>query len=236
MIRIAIVEDDKNYAEVLKKYLLRYEKESDRRFLVDWFQDGKDITKEYNGAYDIILMDIEMKYMDGMKAAEEIRKQDISVVIIFITNTPQYAMKGYAVEALDYVIKPINYYAFSQRIDRALKRMTHRPQKLINITYKGRMKKIEVSDILYVEVRDHELNFHTTEGEFLQRGTMKEIEEILSGETFFRCNKSYLINLEYVGSFDGDSITVGSDALQVSRSRKKELLDAINQYMNEVSK
>lgn len=236
MIRVAIVEDDKNYADVLKKYIMRYEGESGQRFQVTWFQDGEDIVENYKADYDIILMDIEMRFMDGMTTAEEIRKSDSEVVIIFITNMPQYAMKGYEVEALDYVLKPINYFAFSQKIERALKRMAHRQRKCINISCKGKVKKLDIADIWYVEVQDHDLYFHTREGEFSQRGTMKEIEEALAEEPFFRCNKGYLINLDYVNGVEGSSVQVGDDDVQVSRARKKDLLDALNNHMNEVSK
>lgn len=236
MIRVAIVEDDKNYAEVLKKYIARYEEESGERFQVFFFQDGEDIIENYNGAYDIILMDIEMQFMDGMTTAEEIRKVDPEVVIIFITNTPQYAMRGYAVEALDYVLKPINYFAFSQRIDRAIKRMSRRQTRHLSISYKGKVQKIELSSLYYVEIQDHNLFYHTKEGIFSQRGTMKEVEEALKDDPFFRCNKCYLINLEYVNGFEGNNVVVGEDDVQVSRARKKELLDALNDYMNEVSK
>lgn len=236
MIRVAIVEDDKNYAGVLKKYIMRYEGESGQHFQVTWFQDGEDIVENYKADYDIILMDIKMQFMDGMTTAEEIRKSDSEVVIIFITNTPQYAMKGYEVEALDYVLKPINYFAFSQRIDRAIKRMVHRQKKYINVSYKGRIKKIDVANIRYIEVQDHDLYFHTNEGEFSQRGTMKEIEEMLAEGDFFRCNKGYLINLEYVNGVDGSNVLVGNENVPVSRSRKKDLLDALNDHINEVSK
>lgn len=236
MIRIAIVEDDHNYAEVLKKYIVRYETESGNHFQTDIFEDGEDIVENYKGVYDIILMDIEMRFMDGMTAAGEIRGMDSEVVIIFITNMPQYAMKGYAVEALDYVLKPINYYAFSQRIDRALSRMAHRQTRYLNLSQKGRVKKIDIASIYYIEVQDHNLCFHTKEGAFSQRGTMKEIEEKLSGESFFRCNKCYLINLEYVTGFEKSNVIVKSNEIQVSRARKKELMDILNNYMNEVSK
>lgn len=236
MIQIAIVEDDKHQTELLKKYITRYEKESGQNFQVHVFQDGEDIVENYSGKYDIILMDIEMQFMDGMTTAEEIRKSDTEVVIIFITNMPQYAMKGYAVDALDYVLKPINYFAFSQRIDRALERMVKRTKKYLNIMNKGTMRKIDISTLYYIEVQDHDLCFHTKDGNFTQRETMKRIEEKLAGESFFRCNKCYLINLEYVNGIEGNTVLVGEEEVQVSRARKKELMDALNDYMNEVSK
>lgn len=236
MIRIAIVEDDKNYIETLKKYILRYEEESNQRFHVMTFQDGEDIVENYKAEYDIILMDIEMQFMDGMTTAEEIRKHDSETVIIFITNMPQYAMKGYAVEALDYVLKPINYFAFSQRIDRALARMKKRTDKYISITYRSSIKKIDISDIYYIEVQNHELIYHTKEGDFSVRGTMKELEETLKEESFYRCNKCYLINLEYVDGVQDNNVVVNGSEMQVSRARKKEFLDVLNDYMNEVGK
>jgi DNA-binding LytR/AlgR family response regulator len=236
MIQIAIVEDDDHYVKLLNRYIEKYQKESGIRFCVHTFADGADIVEDYKGIYDIILMDIEMKIVDGMTAAEKIREVDSQVVIIFITNMPQYAMKGYAVEALDYVLKPINYYSFSQRIDRAISRMDKRSERYLSITNKGGVQKVELSKLLYVEVQDHDLFYHTKDGTFSQRGTIKEVETALEKEPFFRCNKCYLINLEHVERFEGASVIVGNETVQVSRARKKDLLEALNNYMNEVSK
>lgn len=236
MVRLAIVEDDKNYAAMLEKYIHRYEDESGEKFLVQRFQDGEDITEDYKCNFDIILMDIEMQFMDGMTAAKKVRSLDEEVVIIFITNMPQFAMQGYEVEALDYVLKPINYFAFSQRIERALGRMKKRTAKYISLNYKGGVQKINVSDIYYIEVQDHDLIYHTKTGQIMVRGTMRELEEKLSDEPFCRCNKAFLANLEYVDGFEDNDILIGGDRIQVSRSKKKEFMDALNDYMNEVSK
>lgn len=235
MVRIAVVEDDRGYAEKLRKYLERYQEESKNKLSIAYFQDGEDIALEYRGGFDIILMDIEMQFMNGMTAAEKIRELDDEVVIMFITNTPQYAMKGYMVNALDYVMKPLSYFAFSQKLDRALARMERRRKKYIPISIKGGMKKIEVSGIYYVEVRDHDLIFHTAEGDYETKGAMREVEASLGEEHFFRCNKCYLVNLEHVGGIQGNDLLVGREMIQVSRSRKKELLNRLNDYMNEVS-
>ena len=100
MLRIAIVEDEENYISVLKDYLERYKRESGEQIEVTVYHDGDEIAAFYKAQFDIILMDIEMKFIDGMTAAEEIRKSDASVAIIFITNAPQYAIRGYEVGAL----------------------------------------------------------------------------------------------------------------------------------------
>ena len=115
MINIAIVEDEKLYVSQFKEYISRYEKESGNRINVSVFPDGAEIVENYSGDFDIILMDIQMKYMDGMTAAEQIRKLDSEVIIMFITNMTQYAIRGYEVDALDYVVKPVEYFSFSQK-------------------------------------------------------------------------------------------------------------------------
>lgn len=234
MIQIAIVEDDKNYASSLKKYILRYEEEHNVKFSIQWFEDGEDIAEEYKGHFDIILMDIEMQFMDGMSAAKKIRQVDEEVIIMFITNSPHYAMQGYAVDALDYVLKPINYFAFSERLSRAISKMKKHEETYITLSYRGGVQKIRVSDLYYVEVQDHDLIYHTKDGNLVIRGTMREAEESLKEESFFRCNKAFLVNLFYVDGFtDGDAIVAG-ERLLVSRARKKDFLDALNNYMNEV--
>lgn len=236
MIRIALVEDDRIYREELMQFLQRYERESGEKFRITTFTDGDEIVDGYACDFDIILMDIVMKYMNGMDAAERIREMDSEVVIIFITNTPQYAMKGYLVDALDYVLKPITYFSFSQRIDRALSRMKKRSKKYLSIPHKGGVKKLDVSQVTYVEVRDHDLIFHTTEADVLSKGTLSDVEQALEQQNFFRCNKCYLVNLEYVEGVQNNDILVAGDLVQVSRAKRKALLDALNDYINEVSK
>ena len=236
MIRIAIVEDDPAYQEQLQGYLHQYEQESGERFLITCFSDGDEITETYTSNFDIILMDIQMTFMDGMTAAEQIREKDSEVVIIFITSMPQFVMRGYTVDALDYVLKPISYFAFTQRIDRAINRMQKRKKHFLAVPVKNGMHKLDVSRITYIEVQNHDLVYHLVEGSLMTKGTLTEAEAALGDAPFFRCNKCYLVNLEHVSSVTGSDIEVGHDVIQVSRARKKALLDALNDYISEVSK
>ena len=148
MIHIALVEDEEEYRKAFLGYLRRYEQESGRQFRISVFPDGEDIISSYKADYDLILMDIAMRFMDGMTAAEKIRELDQEVVIIFITNMPQFVMKGYAVDALDYVLKPVNYFAFSQRIERAISRMSRRREQYFTVPVRGGIRKLSVSNIL----------------------------------------------------------------------------------------
>ena len=123
MYHIAIVEDEATFIEQLIEYLHQFEEENHVEFKVSVFQDGAEILKDYKNEYDAIFFDIEMPKVNGMQAAEQIRDMDDDVVIMFITNMAQYAIQGYSVGALDFVMKPINYYTFSMKLKRVLKRV-----------------------------------------------------------------------------------------------------------------
>ena len=234
MIRLALVEDDGNYRSQLKEYIARYAQSSGERFTVQEFEDGDEIALGYKAEYDIILMDIEMKFMDGMMAAGEIRKVDTEVIIIFITNSPQYAIMGYAVDALDYVIKPVSYFAFSQRLARAIERLQHRSRHFLQVNTREGTHKLDIKQLYYIESQGHDLFFHTSEGELLGSGSMQEFEKRLEAYSFFRCNKGYLVNLEYVDTVHGENVIVHGETVALSRARRKAFLDALNNYINGV--
>lgn len=237
MIKIAIVEDDINYSSQLTEYLGRYEADFGERFDISTYFDGDAIVEDYHSQFDIILMDVEMRFMDGMSAAEEIRRSDKEVVIIFITNMPQYAIRGYAVEALDYILKPVSYFAFSQRLSRAISRMKKREQRSVIIPVKGGTVRVEASSIQYIESQGHSIIYHTTGGDYVSSGTMKDSEEALRELHFFRGSKWYLINLQQVEGLDDDIAKLkGGKTVALSRGRKKEFMEALAQYWGEVMK
>ena len=237
MIKIAIVDDDISYSNQLEEYLHRYEADFSESFEITTYLDGDTIVEGYRSQFDIIFMDVEMRFMDGMSAAEEIRRADKEVVIIFITNMPQYAIRGYAVEALDYILKPVSYFAFSQRLSRAITRMKKREEKSLVIPVKGGSVRLEVGTIHYIESQGHDIIYHTTSGEYISSGTMKDLEESLKSLHFFRGSKWYLINLQQVEALgDGCAKLKGGKEVPLSRGRKKEFMEALAQYWGEVIK
>ena len=233
MIKIAIVEDEVLYADQLQEYLKKYEEEYRETFEISVFQDGDQIDHHYKAEYDVILMDVEMRFMDGMSAAEEIRKMDTEVVIIFITNMPQYAVRGYEVDALDYVLKPITYFAFAQRLNRAIERIKKRTKRVISVNIKGSQIRMPIESVYYIESQGHTLIFHGVNGEVEAPGTMKEIQEKLRDEHFFRGNKGYLINLAHVDRVVEGCAVVAGEELVLSRGRRKEFMEALAGYWGE---
>lgn len=119
--RIAIVDDDAKERSLLKDYAERYAEEKKLDFGIVEFDSGLNFSADYAEPFDIILLDIEMPHLDGLKVAREIRKVDTAAVIIFITRMAQYAIKGYEVDALDFMLKPVTYFNLSAKLSRAMK-------------------------------------------------------------------------------------------------------------------
>lgn len=231
MYHIAIVEDEASFAAQLQEYLKQYEEENDIRFKVSVFEDGADILADYQPLYDIILLDIEMPKVNGMKAAEEIRAQDADVTLMFITNMASYAIRGYEVGALDFVMKPINYYIFSMKLTRALKRTKQKAQQEMLLTLPDGVKKLNVQQIYYVEVQNRMLYYHTEEGVFVVRGTMQSVEQILEPYAFAKCNHWYIVNLKHVSEVRKNTAIVAGHELEVSRRNRTAFLKALTDYV-----
>ena len=236
MLHIAIAEDDPSYIRQLREYLDRYSRERGEPVEVTVFTDGDELVEGYRPQFDLILMDVEMPFLDGMTAAAEIRKRDSEVVIIFITNMAQYAIRGYAVDALDYVLKPVSYFAFAQRLERAVARMKRREQRFIVIPIKGGSQKVDLSRLYYVQSQGHTLLYHTAAGTYSSTGTMKEVEAQLGALHFCRGNNGYLINLEHVDGVQDGFALVHGERLQLSRPRRAAFLEALTNYLGEVIK
>lgn len=235
MYHIAIVEDEEEFSAQLQEYLKKYEEENDVRFKVSVFWDGAEILEDYQPLYDIILLDIEMPKVNGMKAAEKIRAQDADVTLMFITNMANYAIRGYEVGALDFVMKPINYYIFSMKMTRVLKRTRKKAQQDILLTLPDGVKKLNIQQIHYVEVQNRVLSYHTDEGVFSMRGTMQSVEQMLAPYAFAKCNHWYIVNLKHVSEVKKTTVVVAGHELDVSRRNRTAFLKALTEYVGGVS-
>lgn len=231
MIRIALVDDEASSVNQLKEYLMQYQRERKVELQIETFSDGDEIVENYKAEYDMILLDIEMRFMDGMTAAQQIREKDPEVVIIFITNMAQYAIKGYTVNATDYVLKPVSYFPFSQRLNKVIGKINRKVKRFIAVSIKGGTVKLYISDICYIESQGHRLIFHTQTEEYVTFATMKEVEEKLKDMDFLRCNKGCLLNLAFVHSVQDGCVIINGERMAISRARKKEFTEALTNYL-----
>ena len=212
MIRVAIVEDDAEVQGVLQEYVRRYTRQYGTEFEVTVFADGVDILEDYRAVYDIIFLDVEMKHLDGMTTAERIRQMDADVILIFITNMAQYAIRGYSVGALDYVLKK-------------------RAKRYLTVPVEGGLRRLDTASIYYLESEGHRVHFYTDEGDFSAPGALKAFEEKLADCPFARCNSGYLVNLAQVRELRQSTVQVGPCELQVSRPKRKAFLAALTDYI-----
>lgn len=233
MISVAIVEDEDKWADRLAEYLTRFAEEYGEKFNVHRFTDGYAIVDGYQGGYDIILMDIEMGLMNGMEAAEEIRGKDEQVEIIFVTNMAQYAIRGYRVRALDYILKPIVYIPFAETIKRAVHSVMNRKDSFISVNTRNGMEKVNVKDILWIESHGHRLTFHLSGRDLDSTAySMKEMESRLAGAGFSRCSSGALANLYHVDGIKGGCVEIAGALVPVSRGRKNEFMEDLVSYLN----
>lgn len=236
MLHIAIVEDEQAYVKHLTEYIDRFRQEFSQEIKVTVFSDGDEILENYTASYDIILMDIQMRFIDGMTAAEKIRELDQDVVIMFITNMTSYAVKGYEVDALDYIVKPVEYFSFSQKLLRAVGRVKRREESYIMVPVETGIQKIFLGELYYVESFGHQLVYVTKKGRVASRGVMKQLEEQLTPKGFFRNGKSYLVNMKYVEGISEGCCMIHNEKLQISRQKRKEFMEVLLNYMSEAAR
>lgn len=232
MVRIAILEDDAADQASLEDCLHRYESEQAAHFSIRSFDDPAVFLQADPSGFDLIFLDIDLPTMTGMELARQIRQRDELVTLVFVTNLEQYAVNGYEVDALDFVVKPINYYRFSAMLRRALRSIAARQPREVVIRTTGGITRLSVQSLYYVEIRDHLLLFHTEQGTLTAWGKLSDVEAQLAPYGFARCSTSHLVNLQYVNSVAGSDVLVAGVKLPVSQRRRKAFYAAVTSYLS----
>jgi DNA-binding LytR/AlgR family response regulator len=231
MIRVAIVEDNLQEQRVLRFLLEKYGASHQYEFCFSVFTSAEDMLQHFRThLYDIVFLDIVLPGMNGIETAAGIRQKDSDVILICVTAENGFAVEGYRVELLDYLLKPVDEMQIELTMNRAMK-LYHR-SKGVNIeirTAEGPVY-VNTSEITYIEIFNHTLLFHLGSKQITSWGSLNQTEEKLSGSDFVRINSGMLVNLKYVTAFVGDSVTVGYSVLPLSRSKKKHFMDRMNRY------
>lgn len=231
MIRIAVVEDNEQERTLLTDDLKRYEQENGQHFQITTFRDGLDLVENYSGIYQLIFLDIQMQWMDGMRTAREIRKKDADTVIIFVTNLPQFAADGYDVDARAFLIKPVSYHVLSRQLDKFCSGLEQEETEFLLLSNSREMQRISLRSIYYIETDGHFIDIHTSHTTIHVHIPLRSVEEKLDPHRFVRCNSGTIVNLEHVENIKGHDVVVAGVTLQVSRSSKKPLMDALADYL-----
>ena len=230
--RIAIVDDEQAMREQLAEYIKKYADEQHLQPDTCSLPSGDALLQSEDRAFDIIIFDIDMPGTSGLDTARKIRETDENVVILFVTNIAQYAINGYEVDAVDYIIKPVGYYDFAMKFQKAVRRAGRRMSDRIVIDTVNGPVGLSTDSIQYVEVMAHYVIYHTAEQTYRVRASMKEHEDALRPYHFARCHKSYLINLKHLKSISSSDVIVDDLSIPLGRAYKDDLLYEYMKYLH----
>lgn len=232
MIRIGVVDDEETSRQIVLEHLARYRDDHGTAFSVRTFADGGELVRDYAPEFDIIFLDVQMTELDGLETARRIREIDSEVVIVFITNMAQYAIRGYEVDALSYLVKPVPYFAFSQELKRSIARVQRSDSESVLLSTGSGVARVALTDIVYAESIRHRIVVHAIGRTYAFSGTLKALEQELVAKGFFRSNNCYLVNLRHVKGVAASTCTMlGGIELQISRSRKRSFLQALTDHV-----
>lgn len=232
MYKIAVVDDEAESAEKLRQCFSQYTEECGEAFNVVEFKNGLNFLDEYTADFDLVILDIDMPIMNGLQVAKVLRKIDPTVALMFVTVIAKYAINGYEVDALDYVLKPVNYHTFKPKIARALAHSNRRRQTYLTLPVSQGEIVVEISSLDWVEVLDHTIVYHTSRGDYKAYGTLQTAERLLPAKNFFKCNRSSIINLRNITRFDGTAVWLGEIRFPLGSTRKKAFIEAMNEYLS----
>lgn len=230
--KIIILEDDAHQSQLLSDYLARFHTERPEfEYVLQIYEQGFQLLDAYTRDADLMFLDIHLPDMLGIDAAKRIRNVDQKVMIVFVTNLSQYAIEGYSVDAFDYILKPVGYFSFAKKLERALRVLSYRSSDLmLDLKTKEGGQRIRADSVTYINVFAHDLYIHTAAETFTQWGTLSKYEELLKDAHFVRCSAGCLVNLKYVQGIQKEQVVVAGDMITISRSRRKAFLDALAQY------
>lgn len=224
MFRVVICEDEISQREKLKEYIQKIFDENKEELEIIEFESAEEllssglILKEV----DIFILDIKMNGLSGMDLAKMIRKEDDRSEMIFVTSLVEYIQEGYTVRAYRYLLKPIEYKELKKHLLNCISDIKKKNGNFIIENREG-MRRIPIKEITYIEVRKKELTIHTLDSIYYTQGSLDKIEQDFEKYNFYRCHKSYLINMEYIDSITKNSVVIGNEEIYVSRHRMNEL-------------
>ena len=231
--RIAVCDDDRAIREELFRLIQKQVSEAD----IMEYQSGEELINA-RGNFDIYFLDIEMGEVSGMDIARRIREQEENgrqrSIIIFVTGYREYMEAAFDVNAFHYLIKPIDTEKFSEVFRRAWKEAAvfyEQEKKYIIVKSSGTQQKILLKNIYYIESGNKKVIFHTTNGTLEVYGKMEELEKGL-GNTFYRCHRCYLVNMEKISAYSADNIQViNGDNLLLARKKYSDFIKIYMRYV-----
>lgn len=234
MIKFAICDDEPVMEQKIKNQLSEYMNGVHiTSYCVDSFSAGRSLL-ESGSDFDVIFLDIQMEQPNGLETAKILRQHKNHSLLIFVTVLKECVFDAFEVEAFDYLVKPLDSGHFKRTMDRIIKSLQQREAKSIVIQRGTSCIVILLAEIVYCEVQGRKIYIHQSNGKITDYYDKLDDLEQRIDERFFRCHRSYLVNLEYVrGCNAGQVMLSQGDKIPVSRLRERDLTRALLRYMKE---
>lgn len=229
--KIAICDDEPKTLSLIESIVKKWAGDNDINIKIETFSSAEAFlfTYEEDKSFHILLLDIEMPGMNGVDLAERIRKDNKSIQIVFITGFMDYIAQGYDVDALHYLLKPVDERKLFEVLDKACDRLSV-SEKVLFIESGGEMVQVPIHTITYAEVDKNYITIHTGKGDFSKKQTLSELEDEL-GNAFFKTGRSFLVNLSFVKKTSRTEVELKDGSLiPLSRGRYEAINEAIIKY------
>lgn len=235
MLNIAICDDEQSVCDKIKAMVSDFFRRKNMEVAVMQFLNGEELL-EYDKGIDVLFLDIQMNGIDGMETARKLRNHKFKGVLIFITVLKEMVFQAFDVQAYDYLVKPIDETHLEKTLERLLESMQNAGEKVLLIQKGQESRIIAFEDIVFCEIINRKMYLHLASSEVIDYYERIEKLETKLDSRFFRCHRSYLLNLKYLKSYkNGTAYMEGGKQVPVSRLRSKEFSDVILQYMKEWS-
>ncbi len=231
MIRIAICDDEKTMSDNIKSMVTHFFRSKNTDTVIVQFSCGEDLLN-HDTPIDILFLDIQMKTLNGMETAKKLRARGFKGFLIFITILKELVFESFDVQAYDYLVKPIKESHFQKTMERLFASMQTANETSL-LVQKGYERTIIPSDeIVFCEIIDRKVYLHLTSSEVVDYYERIEHLETKLGSSFFRCHRSFLINLRHLKSYKNSTAYMENGRqIPVSRLRSKEFSNVILRYM-----
>lgn len=222
--KIAVIDDNTADAEYVGTLAARWAESAGHSLKISAFPSAEAFLFQYEEErdFDILLLDIEMREMNGVELARQVRQGNEGIQIVFITGYPDFMAEGYEVAALHYLMKPVSSEKLCGVLDRAAANLA-RAEKRLRVTYDRQTDLVPLSQILYIEAQRQYVLIHTFQGIYRMKKSLAETAGLLD-EFFFRCQKSFCVNLCHVTQIRRGSVLLkNGEEIPVSRGMAEKL-------------
>ncbi len=231
MLSIAVCDDEVIECCNMAKRIKEIMEEMKIPCIIHQFRSGGELLQTLEN-FDIVFLDIIMQDLDGMKTAQIFREKSSNKILIFVSSSREYVFEAYDVEAFQYLLKPVDGRKLKNVLQKAVHKTESRSQEFIIVSRERQRKKLFLDDIYYFEIKGRTIDVHGPEDIFTYYEQIGELENKLRDKGFFRCHKSYLVNLKYVDRYNRQEVILeNGEKIVIAKRRYDEFVQEVLKVM-----